>query len=65
MSQYLINSNWRLDLSYLLQELHLDENGITDADFATILDGLCVQQQLKVLVYRRNGFGIESVKRLA
>ena len=41
MGQYLSDSNWRLNLSFMLLELHLDENGIHDDDFANIIEGLC------------------------
>ena len=40
---YLAESNWRLDKSYLLKELVLDNNNISDEGFAEILAGLCVQ----------------------
>ena len=40
---YLAESNWRIDKSFILRELVLDNNGISDEDFAEILSGVCVQ----------------------
>ena len=42
LGTYLAESNWRIDKSYLLKELVLDNNGISDHDFAEILHGLSV-----------------------
>ena len=39
---YLAESNWRIDKSYLLKELVLDNNDITDEDFAEILAGVSI-----------------------
>ena len=65
MGQYLINSSWRINLSYILLHLHLDNNRITDSDFANILKGVCVQQQLSSLTYSRNEFGKNSIDQLS
>lgn len=43
---YLAESNWRIDKSFLLKELVLDNNGNSDEDFAEILAGVSVQGQL-------------------
>ena len=37
---FFVRSNWRLNMAQLIQELHLDDNNLTDADFATLLDGI-------------------------
>ena len=39
---FLAESNWRIDKSYILKELVLDNNDISDNDFAQILAGLSV-----------------------
>ena len=39
---YLGESNWRIDKSFLLKELVLDNNSISDEDFAEILSGVCI-----------------------
>ena len=46
LGAYLAESNWRIDKSYLLKELVLDNNDISDEDFAEIMAGVCVQGQL-------------------
>lgn len=60
MGVFLAESNWRIDVSYLLKSLVLDNNNITDIDFVEILSGLRVQGKLQKLTYARNFFGINS-----
>ena len=42
LGAYLAESNWRIDKSYILKELVLDNNDISDNDFAQILAGISV-----------------------
>ena len=39
---YLAESNWRIDKSFMLRELVLDNNDTRDSDFAEILAGVAV-----------------------
>ena len=56
-SKFFIECNWRLSASCQIQELHLEDNNISDVDFANILKGLKDQRSLKSLIYSRNQFG--------
>lgn len=61
---YFAESNWRIDRSYLLKSLVLDNNNIADVDFAQILSGLQVQGKLQKITYARNNFGLNSSHQL-
>ena len=64
-SKFFIECNWRLSASCQIQELHLEDNNISDVDFANILKGLKDQRSLKSLIYSRNQFGEASVEELS
>ena len=53
-SRFFKECNWRLSASCHIQELHLQDNNISDIDFAKILEGLTEQRSLKSLTYTRN-----------
>jgi len=40
---YLAESNWRIDKSFLLKELLMDNNNLSDVDFAEIMAGISIQ----------------------
>ena len=47
-----------------LQELRLDNCGVDDGELASILVGLQSQKNFRVLYYKHNSFGEESLEAL-
>ena len=52
-----LGKNIHSDNPYIVRSLILDDNGISDDDFANILRGICQQGYLRILCYSHNEFG--------
>ena len=54
------------DVSYIpVKEINLDDNGLKDGSFASILESLATQTALKRLTYVNNEIGAKSIAQLA
>ena len=65
LSNYLDESNYRINQNFIIQNLHLDSNNLKDEDFAEIIKGIIEQGRLKTLFYANNELGMESVEQLS
>lgn len=64
MGTYLQLSVRRVNQSFILKRLVLENNNLHDEDFANMLAGLKHQKKLEALVFSSNEFGQASVKQL-